>query len=149
MLGRGLIWLLLLVPLCGVALAAPELVISHPWIRAMPPGSHMNAAYLVLKNQDVTELRIVGAHSPAAKQVSLHRTLDHGGMSHMQPAGTVVLKSGATQVFAPGGLHLMLNSVTKLLVAGDKVPLCLMFVRENGSAGQQCQQFPVLRKSPL
>lgn len=131
-----------LVLLSHTAVAA-GLEIEQPWIRAMPPGSSALAGYMVLENQGASVVTIVGAESPLAGHVSLHRSQMHDGMSHMQALDKLVLKPGNKQVFAPGGLHLMLNNVTKYLLPGDKVPVCLVL-----ASGRVCKSFLVLKQAP-
>jgi copper(I)-binding protein len=136
-------WLLVLMWAATARAAAPALVIEKPWIRALPPGSSVYAAYLVLVNTGTEAVTLTGAQSPAAQDVSLHRSMEHGGMSHMAKVGTIVLAGGEKQVFAPGGLHLMLSGVTKSLRSGDEVPVCLLL-----SSGRLCTRFPVLSEAP-
>ena len=137
-------WMLLLLAWALAArAAAPDLVIEKPWIRELPPGSSAYAAYLVLVNTGTKAVTITGAQSPVAQSVGLHRSMEHDGMSHMAAVDAMVLDAGKKQVFAPGGLHLMLGGVAKSLRQGEDVPICLLL-----SSGRLCAHFPVLKEAP-
>ena len=70
---------------------------------------------------------LVGASSPAARKVEIHRSMSSGGMSSMQAQEKVALPAGGTVDFAPGGYHLMLVGLSKALAPGDAVPVTLIF----------------------
>lgn len=143
-------WLQLMLGLVlsGMAVAAPAVKLDNPWIRAMPPGSSMYAAYVTVTNQGSSTVIIRGAESPVAQSVDLHRSSMHDGMSHMQAVGELTLQVGQTLSFVPGGLHLMLNGVTNSFALGDKVTVCLV-VREGKESDEKvCQPFPVVRDAP-
>jgi hypothetical protein len=97
------------------------------------------AAYLTLVNRGRTPLRLVGAETPVASRVSLHR--DHQEHKHrghqehkgghavlgMRPVPYVEVPPGGTVAFRPGGYHLMLEGLKRPLKAGEKVELTLLF----------------------
>ncbi|MBE9549981.1 MAG: copper chaperone PCu(A)C [Proteobacteria bacterium] len=84
-------------------------VVENAWVRAMPPGRRMTAAYGELKNVGTVELRVNKFSSPQFSSVSLHETiLDSSGMSHMQEIHELILQPGEIVILEPGGKHLML-----------------------------------------
>ncbi len=59
--------LLLLTPALAQVVATPG------WVRLVPPVVADTAAYLTLENRGKAPARLVGAETPMAKRVSLHR----------------------------------------------------------------------------
>jgi copper(I)-binding protein len=86
----------------------PHLNFENAWIRALPPGSMMTAGFGSLINAGDVDLEIGAFSSPVFGDVSLHQTIDKGGVSHMQSVPELSLAAGATLTLEPGGYHLML-----------------------------------------
>jgi copper(I)-binding protein len=114
----------------GGACAAPgptcAPTLEAAWIRAAPPGSTMLAGYAVLHNACATPVRVVGADSPDFASVSLHATMDTGGVSHMHAAGPLDVAAKANLPLAPGGTHLMLMGPAKALPEGARATVRLV-----------------------
>jgi len=102
---RIVAWAVLLLSACS---GGDDLVISDPWVRAMPPGSGMTAAYFEVTNRTGHDQTIVAASSEAFGLVEIHRTITADGISRMQQEDTVVVGPGETIRFEPHGRHLML-----------------------------------------
>jgi copper(I)-binding protein len=113
-----------------VALAAPALgepfQIADAWVRATPPGAVTAAAYLTITNAGEGD-RLLGAASPAARELQLHDHVLDGGMSRMVQLPEIALPAGATVRFEPGAKHVMLLDIAAPLVAGTMVELTLRF----------------------
>jgi len=86
-------------------------------------GERIAAGYLVLVGGDTPD-RLVGASSPAASAVSLHRT-DPDGV--MVATDAIEVPAGAEVPFLPGGDHLMLEGLAVPLLPGEAVTLDLEF----------------------
>lgn len=105
-----------------------DIEIEHPWSRATPPGAKTGAGYLGLTNEGSTADRLVGASSPAAPKVEVHKMSVEGGIMKMSPvAGGIEIPAGGNVMLAPGGYHLMLMGLAKPFVQGEKVPVTLTF----------------------
>lgn len=118
----------------GTALAggaADHISVADPYVRMAPPGQNVTAAYLVLKNADARDHRLVKADSPAAKVVELHTHISEGGVMKMRPVKDIEIKAKGETALKPGGLHIMLIDV-KPMHEGESVPLNLQF--EDGSS---------------
>jgi len=84
-------------------------VVEDAWVRAMPPGQKMTAAYGVFRNSGSVSLRISEFSSPQYASVSLHETIvDSSGMNKMQDIQAMVILPGEVLELAPGGKHFML-----------------------------------------
>ena len=139
--------LALLPAVAAEAVRTGDLRIETPWARATPPATPMGAAYLVIVNAGDRPDRLLGASSPVARRVQLHRTVTRDGQTGMrhQAAGIAVPAGGRVR-FVPGGLHFMLMGLSRRLEPGSRVPLTLEFER----AGRVTVELPVrpLASSP-
>ncbi|MFT4767926.1 MAG: copper(I)-binding protein [Glaciecola sp.] len=116
--------------------------ISNAWVRAMPPGQRMTAAYLELYNPGATTVSILGASSEVG-MASLHETRLEGGRSSMKAVDSLGIASGEVIAMEPGGLHIMLMGLETTPVEGDTVPICLQT-----SEGEVCADALVQRAAP-
>ena len=110
---------------------APPLTAQDAWIRATP-GSDVAAAYLTLHNTGTQTVSIVGVRCACAGHAMIHQTTVSNGQSAMRARERLAVAAGATLRFAPGGLHIMLQGLTRALTPGEEVPLELLL--EDGSS---------------
>ena len=123
--GRCLVCLAsLLGALTGAAAEAPT--ISAAWVRATPPGASTAAAYFTITNGGAAD-RLIGAESPAARELQLHTQVDENGMRQMRQLAAIPLPAGATVRLEAGGLHVMLVDIAAPLKPGDHVAMTLHF----------------------
>lgn len=85
-----------------------------------PPGSGPAALYVTLRNRSGEADALVGASTPVAGAVELHRQV-HGndGTVTMTPVAEIPIPAGGEARLAPGGDHLMLDRLTRPLAVGD------------------------------
>lgn len=102
---------------------APDLHVSG-WARA---GIGSGAAYVSVHNGGRSADRLIGASSPAARQVSIHDSRNVGGVMRMRAAGPIAIAPGGMITMKPGGLHVMLSGLKAPLRPGTKLPLTLRF----------------------
>jgi len=107
--------------------AATGISVTNAWARATPPGMNTSAAYLAITNRGTRADVLIGASSPLAAGVQIHRPSMEGGMSRMRPAGEIAIAPGATIQIEPSGLHMMLVGLNGPLVEGTSIPLTLRF----------------------
>ncbi|HEV3180177.1 MAG TPA: copper chaperone PCu(A)C [Steroidobacteraceae bacterium] len=110
---------------CGARAQAPALSASDVWVRATP-GSEVAAAYLTLHNGGPQPIVITGVRSARAAQAMIHESSVAGGHSRMRPRQRLRVGAGETLRLAPGGLHVMLQGLTRPLTPGEEVPLLLL-----------------------
>ncbi|MBA4070531.1 MAG: hypothetical protein C0497_01655 [Gemmatimonas sp.] len=109
------------------AVAVRPLDVQGAWVRPADSGL-VSAAYLVIINRDTAPVTFIGAASPLAESVSLHETMEMGGMVHMMPLDSAqVIASNDSLVLAEGAKHLMMTGLRRRLAAGDSLPLMLSF----------------------
>lgn len=109
---------------------AGSLRIEQPWSRATAPGAPVGVGYLVIVNEGDRDDRLVGAQTPVAGRVMLHRSVEEDGTARMEHQGEgIMIPPGERVVLEPGGYHLMLMQLEQRLEKGDAVPLTLRFQR--------------------
>jgi periplasmic copper chaperone A len=102
--------------------------IGSPWARATPPGQHIGAVYLVIRNLGDKSIRLTGAASPVAGAMTIRNMQLTNGFMQLEPVPDGVEVGPKSEVeFGPGGLHLMLVGLKKLLRTGDAFPVTLNF----------------------
>jgi len=113
----------LLIGSCTIAFAEQELTFDAAWIRAMPPGMKMTAAFGRLHNADTETIELTAFASPQFGDVSLHRTEFVDGVSRMREVTSLSIAAGQTVELVPGGYHLMLMMPVVPLAESDRVTL--------------------------
>ncbi|MFT4013441.1 MAG: copper chaperone PCu(A)C [Paracoccus sp. (in: a-proteobacteria)] len=107
-----------------------DLVISRGYGRATPPHAPVGTGYLSIQNQGRVPDRLLGAESPAAGRVEIHRMAMRDGVMRMRPLPKgIEIPAGATVDLRPGGAHLMLMALKAPLVEGARLPVKLRFER--------------------
>jgi copper(I)-binding protein len=111
----------------GPVTAAEPVVVRDAWIRAPVPGQPVAGAYMELTARAKSAL--VAIASPVAANGELHGTTMEGGIMKMRPAERIELAAGRPVKLEPGGLHVMLVDLKRVLKPGEKVPLVLTVER--------------------
>ena len=138
-------WALIAVAFVALTVGAeePPVVVDRGWALPTPTNELTTKGFARLRAQE--ELALVGASSPLARAVELHRTVGEGPMAKMQTLPRLPLSAGASITFAPADYHWMLIDVTKPLREGDEVPLVLDF---EDPRGQRRSEKVLLRVAP-
>jgi hypothetical protein len=108
------------------AAEAGSVQVSHAWIRVLP-GDLPAGGYATLRNAGDTPLVLIGVSSPDYRQVMLHESTSHNGMSNMAMIERLPLPPHAVVKLAPGGYHLMLMHALHPVKPGDLVKVTLRF----------------------
>ena len=108
---------------CKSETAAPEISMQSAWVRALPPGMSMTAAYGDFINKQSQPVEIHAFGSDSFEKVSLHRTIVEAGQSTMVAVPVLLLEPGIEVSLKPGDLHLMMMNPTIELAPGDQVEL--------------------------
>jgi hypothetical protein len=101
--------------------------ITEAWVREVPPGVKMSAAYMTITNLTDHELMLVSANSPEFGKIELHNTVVEDGVAKMIHQTQVPVPAKQSVVFKPGGFHFMLLDSQQNIVAGNKITLVLNF----------------------
>jgi len=105
-------------------------MVEHGWSRPTPPGAAVGVGYMVIHNHTDAAVRLTGATSEVATQVSMHETVADNGMMRMKPLPDgLSIDSGQSVEFKPLSYHLMLEGLKQPLKVGQKIPVTLNFER--------------------
>jgi len=125
MRNRIIVWLTIFALLLTGCKPGPDVSVENGWIRAMPPGAKMTAAYGTIRNHTASTLELTTFSSNRFASVSLHRSVEENGISKMKPQNSILLEPDGSVSLEPGGLHLMLMRPQGSMAAGDSVELSL------------------------
>lgn len=121
--------LALLMPVAANAQAptapASVLILKDAWVRTPAPTVPMTAGYLTIENPSAADVVITGASSVAANRIEMHEMRDENGRASMRMVDVITVPARGSVRLAPGGLHLMIMGMPRMLVAGDEVPITL------------------------
>lgn len=114
--------------LAPFTIAEDKIAITDAWVREVPPGSSVSAAYLTIKNTGSEADKLNAISSDAAENVEIHRSsVDGQGVAKMEMIKVLELPAGEKVELKPGGMHLMLIGLKESLVGKDKITLILDF----------------------
>lgn len=128
---RRLTALTILLLLAGTAGAQPTVFVEEPWVREAPPGTPVNAAYMVLRNDGEEDARIVSVDADGFRSAEMHETIEEDGNMGMRPLDGLTVPAGNSVSLEPGGRHLMLRDADQRVTEGDWVTVYLHL--ENGA----------------
>lgn len=105
--------------------ATAGIVVVDPYA-AEPVSRETGAVYLTIENRGDVPDTLVGAWSPVASMAHLHGMGGAGG-AQMRTQDVAEVPAGGRLRLRPGGLHLMLMTITAMPHAGDTIDLTLEF----------------------
>lgn len=104
-----------------------KLEVVDPYVRAIPPGRTVTAAFFTLHNKSEQVCHLVAATAENIERAELHNHLLEDGLMKMREVDSVEVPAGEQVAFKPGSLHIMLYGVSRNMTHGDKIQLTLEF----------------------
>ena len=104
-------------------------VVAPAPINVGNPADATMAVYANYMNRGALADTLVGAESPIARTAGVHVTVTRDGMSTMRPAAPYPAPAGLAELMSPGATHIMLEGLSQLPLAGDSIPVTLVFKR--------------------
>lgn len=105
-----------------------DLQIDNPWSRPTPPGAAVGAGYMVISNSGDNVITLTGGKTPKAVRVSIHETVEEGGVMRMQPLREgLTIPAGDSVELKPLSYHLMLEQLTSGIEEGQEISMTLTF----------------------
>ncbi|MBK6675311.1 MAG: copper chaperone PCu(A)C [Proteobacteria bacterium] len=108
-------------------LPAGPIEVIDAWAPEMPGGVGNGAGYMTLVNHQSVADRLTEATSPWAERVTLHDSTQADGISRMRGVVAVDVPAQGRAILAQGATHLMFTGLYAPFVAGDVVPIVLVF----------------------
>ncbi|OHE85342.1 MAG: hypothetical protein A2579_08950 [Lysobacterales bacterium RIFOXYD1_FULL_69_11] len=109
----------------GASSEACAVRMTGGWVRLPPVAMPMMAGFGRIENACGDAVAVVGVHSNAFAEVSLHETRIVDGVSRMRAVPRLAVPAGGSVELKPGGLHLMLMQPRDTLTPGDSVEVML------------------------
>ncbi len=122
--------------------ATTTLEVRGAWVRAMPPGRAMTAAYATIENKGTVDVTLTGV-SASRGDASLHESMRVDGRMSMRPVEKLSIPAGGEIRLEPGGLHVMLMGLERVPAEGESVELCF-----DSDAQELCVDAPVMKRAP-
>lgn len=119
--------------------ASAQLSIQGAYVRGLPPGQPVTAAFMQLINSGSKTVTIKEIRSDRAKKVEIHQSLQQGDRIRMQRVPNLSLAPGERIKLEPNGYHLMLMGLRTPLKEGDQVLLQVFY----GDESSQSFELPV------
>lgn len=142
------VWASLLMAACGGQEAVPQgndpISVESPVI-VQPVLDDVAAMYLTINNDGTQPDTLVSVSTGVAGRAEFHRQMADGAMVSMEPVAEVVIPGGEGKSLEPGGLHIMLQELTRAPAAGDTIEVILTFRR----AGDIALRVPVVTYGDL
>src|ERR1700753_2170826 len=107
-----------------------QVVIKGAWVQEGPPSQAVTAAYMLIENHGPAEIELLSASTDAARVVELHKMELEGRMMRMRRVDSIRIPAGGSVELKPGGYHLMVIGLKKVLKEGDEVSFALQFSGE-------------------
>jgi|SRR5687768_13858726 len=108
---------------------APLVEVSGAWLRAAQP-KQVTGGYVLLHNRADSAVALTAVRSPIAKTIELHSISERDGVMRMVRVEKITVPARDKVALEPGGYHLMLFELTRVLAPGDRVTLTFVF--DNG-----------------
>ena len=113
----------ILVALSG--LAAAQVAVKDPWVRATVPQQKATGAFMQLETRQAT--RLIEARSPVAGVVEIHEMKMENNVMKMRQVDGLDVPAGKAVDLKPGGYHVMLMDLKEQMKEGASVPVTLVF----------------------
>ena len=121
-----LFFLLLCCTLSLPALAGDTLEIANAWVRPTLGNSKISAAYMTITNNSDDDIIVTNVTSSRVETIEIHMTsMDEQGIMSMDKLDALSVPAHGAITLAPGGTHLMILGIKKLLQEGDSFTLTL------------------------
>ena len=101
------------------------LMVKEVWSRAT--SARNGVAYMTIFNHSGGMDRLVAVESDVAKKAELHTHSMNDGVMRMRRISAIEVHPGEPAVLAPGGTHVMLMGLHKILKEGQPFTMSLVF----------------------
>jgi copper(I)-binding protein len=106
--------------------AALSIRVDDPWIRWLPAGVPA-AGYFTLINPGDESVALIAAASADFRDVSIHRSVERGGVMQMEEVGEIIVDPHSRLDLAAKGYHLMLMNPVRPIELEKRIPITLRF----------------------
>ena len=101
--------------------------VSDAYIRGLPPGQTVTAAFMTINNHQDKDCKLVGVGSSVSRSAEIHEHSHKNGKMSMRPVKSLVIPAGGSVSLVPGGYHLMMFGLEDSLKEGEAHTITLSF----------------------
>ena len=123
--------------------AAEMLHWKDAWVRSMPPGAQVSAAYGMLMNHSDQTVTLSTVSSEISGTAEMHEVIADGDQRRMAELESIDIAPHETLIFEPGGRHIMLLDITTPPVEGETVEICAV----SAAGTRACTEAAVRRQA--
>ena len=135
---------LLSVGLSSVSHADEILHWKDAWVRSMPPGAQVSAAYGMLMNHGDQTVTLSAVSSEISSTAEMHEVIADGDQRRMAELESIDIAPHQTLIFESGGRHIMLLDVAAPPVEGETIEICAV----SAAGTRACTDALVRRQAP-
>ena len=114
------------------------------WVRSMPPGAQVSAAYGKLMNHSDQTVTLSTVSSDISGTAEMHEVIAEGDQRRMAELESIDIAPHETLIFEPGGRHIMLLDISAPPVEGENVEICAV----SAAGTRACTESAVRRQAP-
>ena len=130
--------------LSAVSHAGEMLHWRDAWVRSLPPGAQVSAAYGMLMNHGDQTVTLATVSSGISGAAEMHGVIADGDQRRMMQLASIDIAPHETLIFEPGGLHIMLLDITAPPAEGETIEICAV----SAAGPRACTQASVKRQAP-
>ena len=136
----------------GAAIAAPPVQqqgivqVEGAWVRSTVPSQQGTGGFMKLTARQ--PMTLIGVATPVAGVAEVHEMKMEGDLMKMRAIQALELPAGKTVELKPGGYHLMLMDLKRVLPPGSTVPLTLLLRNAAGVESRVEFKVPVGVQAP-
>ena len=101
--------------------------IIHPYINKPFAGAKSAAGYFIIKNHADEEINLLGVSTTLGKAMLHKTTTTVDGVVKMEHQMKLGVPATSELIMKPGGFHIMIMGISRLLAVGEKIPATLRF----------------------
>ena len=113
------------------------------WVRSMPPGAQVTAAYGMLMNHSDQTVTLSTVSSEISGTAEMHEVIADGDQLRMAELESIDIAPHKTLIFEPGGRHIMLLDIAAPPVEGGNVEICAV----SAAGTRACTEAAVRRQA--
>ena len=114
------------------------------WVRSMPPGAQVSAAYGMLMNHGDQTVTLSAVSSEISSTAEMHEVIADGDQRRMAELESIDIAPHQTLIFEPGGRHIMLLDISAPPIEGETVEICAV----SAAGTRACTDASVRRQAP-
>ena len=131
--------------LSSLAYAQEMLHWKDVWVRSMPPGAQVSAAYGMLMNHSDQTVTLSTVSSEISGSAEMHEVIAEGDQYRMAELESIDIAPHETLIFEAGGRHIMLLDIAAPPIEGENVEICAV----SAAGTRACTEAAVRRQAPV